>query len=143
MSHFRRAYVPGGSFFFTVVTERRAPILCTDTARLGWIKKEFTKAYLAAGGNEQARSDSRIRQRRRGVLQRRFWEHALRDEEDYARHFDYIHYNPVKHGHVESVQDWPYSTFHRWVKQGVYPADWGSKAHGIMEFDDLDTSAME
>ena len=187
MPHFRRAYVPGGSFFFTMVTERRAPILCTDTSRLflrtairecrqrwpfridamvlldnhlhaiwilpegdtrysarwGWIKKKFTKAYLAADGDEQARSGSRIRQRRRGVLQRRFWEHALRDEEDYARHFDYIHYNPVKHGYVESVQDWPYSTFHRWVKQGVYPQLWGSKAHGIMEFDDLDTSAME
>jgi len=183
MSHFRRAYVPGGSFFFTAVTERRTPILCKDTARVflrpdirecrrllwpfrvlldnnlhailtlpevdkrysarwGWIKKEFTKTYLAAGGNEQARSGSRIRQRRRGVLQRRFWEHALRDEEDYARHFDYIHYNPVKHGYVESVQDWPYSSF-RWVKQGVYPPDWGSKAHGVMEFDDLDTSDMK
>ena len=71
------------------------------------------------------------------------WEHALRDEEDYARHFDYIHYNPVKHGYVESVQDWPYSSFHRWVKQGVYPPDWGSKAHGVMELDDLDTFAME
>ena len=187
MSHFRRAYVPGGSFFFTVVTERRAPILSTDTSRIflctairecrqrwpfridamvlldnhlhailtlpegdtrysarwGWIKKEFTKAYLAAGGNEQARSGSRIRQRRRGVLQRRFWEHALRDVADYARHFDYTHYNPVKHGYVESVQDWPYSTFHRWVKQGVYPPAWGSRAYGVMEFDDLDTSAME
>jgi len=113
------------------------------SARWGWIKKEFTKAYLAAGGNEQARSGSRLRQRRRGVWQKRFWEHALRDEEDYARHFDYIHYNPVKHGYVECVRDWPYSTFHRWVKQGVYPSDWGSKAQRIIEFDDLDASAME
>jgi putative transposase len=187
MSHFRRAYVSGGSYFFTVVTERRAPILCTDTSRLflrsalsecqrrwpfridamvlldehlhailtlpegdtrysarwGWIKKEFTKAYLAAGGKEQTRSDSRVRQRRHGVLQRRYWEDAIRDEEDYARHFDYIHYNPVKHGYVESVKDWPFSTFHRWVKQGIYPPDWGSKTHGVMEFHDLDTSAME
>jgi hypothetical protein len=71
------------------------------------------------------------------------WEHALRDEEDYAKHFDYIHYNPVKHGYVESVQDWPYSTFHRWVKQGAYPPDWGSKAHGVVEFDNLDISVIE
>ena len=113
------------------------------SARWGWIKKEFTKAYLATGGNEQSRSESRIRQRRRGVLQRRFWEHMLRDEVDYPRHFDYIHYNPIKHGYVESVKDWPYSTFHRWVKRGVYPLDWGSTPHEIMGFDDLDISAME
>jgi len=68
------------------------------SARWGWIKKEFTKAYLAAGGIEQALSGSRIRQRRRGVLQRRFWEHTLRDEEDYARHFDYIHYTRLNMG---------------------------------------------
>jgi len=106
-------------------------------------QKGIHKACLAAGGNEQALNGSRIRQRRHGVLQRRFWEHALRDADDYARHFDYIHFNPVKHGYVESVRDWPYSTFHRWVKQGVYPPDWGSKVDGTMEFDDLDTSAME
>jgi putative transposase len=53
------------------------------------------------------------------------WEHAVRDDADYARHLDYVHYNPVKHGHVSAVAQWPHSTFHRWVKAGVYPYDWG------------------
>ena len=61
----------------------------------------------------------------RGVWQPRYWEHRIRDEQDFRRHLDYIHYNPVKHGWVERVSDWPYSTFHRYVKQGVYPVDWG------------------
>jgi putative transposase len=59
------------------------------------------------------------------IWQRRFWEHTIRDEEDLAKHFDYIHYNPVKHGLVQRVRDWPYSSFHRLVKQGIYPIDWG------------------
>jgi len=69
---------------------------------------------------------SRARRRERGVWQRRFWEHTLRDEVDYRRHFDYLHYNPVKHGYVACCRDWPYSTFHRWVAHGVYAPDWGS-----------------
>jgi len=109
------------------------------SARWGWIKKEFIKAYLAADGSEQIRNDSRLRQRRRGVWQRRFWEHALRDDEDYARHFDYIHYNPVKHGYVEFVQDWPYSTF----TVGLNSQDWGYKAQEFMKFEALDTTAMK
>lgn len=59
------------------------------------------------------------------IWQRRFWEHTVRDEEDLAKHFDYIHYNPVKHGLVQRTRDWPYSSFHRLVKQGIYPVDWG------------------
>ena len=177
MSNYRRAYVPGGSFFFTLVTERRAPIFrsqitrdCLGTAlrdcrkrwsfrldalvllddhlhamwtlpdgdtdysmRWGFIKKEFTKAWLLADGIEQLR---------RGVWQRRFWEHTLRDENDYARHFDYLHYNPVKHGYVERVRDWQYSTFHRWVKQGIYDLNLGFSIHNTLLFADLDT-AME
>ena len=62
-----------------------------------------------------------------GVWQKRYWEHVLRDEHDYARHVDYIHYNPVKHGLVASVGDWSYSSFERFVKAGVYPPDWGSE----------------
>jgi putative transposase len=54
-------------------------------------------------------------------------EHAIRDQDDYARHIDYVHYNPVKHGYVAAVAHWPYSTFHRWVKAGVYPLDWGGE----------------
>jgi len=63
--------------------------------------------------------------RERGIWQRRYWEHLIRDEADYRAHLDYIHYNPVKHGWVKQVKDWPYSTFHYWVRQGVYPLDWG------------------
>jgi putative transposase len=61
------------------------------------------------------------------VWQRRFWEHLIRDEEDWRRHLDYIHYNPVKHGYVRSPRDWPSSSFHRAVKQGWYLEDWGSE----------------
>ena len=62
--------------------------------------------------------------RERGIWQRRYWEHLIRDEADYQRHFDYIHINPLKHGHVRQVSDWPYSSFHRAVRQGVYGLDW-------------------
>src|SRR2546429_172743 len=61
----------------------------------------------------------------RGIWQRRYGEHTLRDETDFVRHIDYIHFNPVKHGQVTRVSDWPYSSFHRMVKLGIYPADWG------------------
>lgn len=64
----------------------------------------------------------------RGIWQRRFWEHAIRDERDFAAHVDYVHFNPVKHGHVQRVADWPYSSFRRWVARGVYPEDWGGDA---------------
>ncbi|MGH8613618.1 MAG: REP-associated tyrosine transposase, partial [Gammaproteobacteria bacterium] len=70
------------------------------------------------------RSASRIAKAERGIWQRRYWEHTLRDDQDYARHVDYIHFNPVKHGHVERVRDWPYSPFYRFVRLGHYPADW-------------------
>jgi putative transposase len=59
-------------------------------------------------------------------LQRRHWEHTLRDEADFARHVDYIHFNPVKHGYVRRARDWPHSTFHRMVRLGLYPLDWAS-----------------
>ena len=69
---------------------------------------------------------SAVRQKRheRGIWQRRYWEHLIRDEADFAAHMDYVHFNPVKHGWVERFADWPYSTFHRLVAQGVYPEDW-------------------
>ncbi len=73
-------------------------------------------------------SASRVRKRERGIWQRRFWEHTLRDEDDFARHADYIHFNPVKHGHTARVQDWPFSSFHRMVRLGIYPADWAGDA---------------
>ncbi len=72
------------------------------------------------------RSKVRIRKGERGLWQRRFWEHTIRDERDYAAHMDYVHINPVKHGLVERVRDWPYSTFHRYVEIGMYSEDWAS-----------------
>lgn len=70
---------------------------------------------------------SAVRQRRgeRGIWQRHYWEHRIRDETDFAAHMDYVHINPVKHGLVSAVADWPYSTFHKCVREGVYPLDWG------------------
>jgi putative transposase len=72
----------------------------------------------------EQRSHIRIAKGERGIWQRRFWEHAIRDEEDYGRHVDYVHWNPVKHGLVNCVADWPYSTFHRYVRTGVLPVEW-------------------
>lgn len=69
-------------------------------------------------------SKSRICRHERGIWQRRFWEHVIRDENDFVRHVDYVHYNPVKHGYVQPVSDWPYSSFHRYVRLGIYPASW-------------------
>jgi putative transposase len=59
------------------------------------------------------------------VWQRRFWEHTIRNEADLRTHVDYVHWNPVKHEHVARVRDWPHSTFHRYVRQGLLPSDWG------------------
>ena len=72
---------------------------------------------------------SRARKGERGVWQRRYWEHTLRDEADFARHVDYIHFNPVKHGHVRQVCDWPHSSFHRMVRLGI-DRHWGGDATG-------------
>ena len=68
---------------------------------------------------------SRCLRRESGLWQRRFWEHRIRDDEDYHRHLDYLHWNPVRHGLVERVADWPWSSYHRLVREGIYPADWG------------------
>jgi putative transposase len=170
MSDYRRYFVPGGTYFFTLVTEGRARVFASAAARglLGsamrqcflrypvrviaivllpehlhtlwtlpegddrypmrwrWIKREFTRGWLALGGAERARSAARVAERRRGVWQRRFWEHTIRDEEDLEAHFDYIHYNPVKHGLVQRPHEWPWSSFHRWVRAGQYPIDWAA-----------------
>ena len=70
-------------------------------------------------------SASRAGRRERGIWQRRFWEHLIRNQDDLARHVDYVHYNPVKHGHVAKVSDWPFSSFHRFVRRGWLSEDWG------------------
>ena len=73
-------------------------------------------------------SASRASKGERGFWQRRYWEHTLRDEDDFARHLDYIHFNLVKHGYAPRVRDWPYSSFRRWVRLGAYPEDWGRRS---------------
>jgi len=69
-------------------------------------------------------SASRFSKGERGIWQRRYWEHTIRDERDFERHADYIHFNPVKHAYVSRAADWPYSSFRRFVRLGVYPEDW-------------------
>ena len=165
MTEYRRARVPGATWFFTVgLAERHGNRLLTekiDTLRMafrtvrerhpfymeavvimpdhlhcvwslpagdsdystrwGLIKAGFSRAVERG----ERRSTSRTKRGERGIWQRRFWEHCIRDEEDYARHVDYIHWNPVKHGYVQRVADWPHSSFHRLVEKGAYPLDWG------------------
>jgi len=87
------------------------------------IKGRFSRACPAG----EAISASRGRKRERGIWHRRYWEHTLRDGGDYASHVDYIHYNPVKHGHAGRVLDWPHSSFHRFVREGILPCDWGGE----------------
>ncbi|WP_408605823.1 REP-associated tyrosine transposase [Methylobacter marinus] len=69
-------------------------------------------------------SRSRKKRGERGLWQRRFWERFIRDETDYRQHVDYIHWNPVKHGYVKCVKEWPYSSFHSYVAHGIYPENW-------------------
>ena len=85
------------------------------------IKARFTHLLVMAGLPLARNSRNEY-----DLWQRRFWEHTLRDVSDFARHVDYIHYNPVKHGLVEQVKDWPHSTFHRWVKAGHYDENWAA-----------------
>lgn len=170
MSEYRRYFVPGATYFFTVVTLNREPIFRLPAARrrLGrvfrkcaqaypfdviaivllpdhlhaiwampsgdnryalrwsWIKGNFTRDWVATGGAESERTTAHAREGRRGVWQRRYWEHLIRDEADLEAHFDYVHYNPVKHGLVARPCDWQWSSFHRWVRSGHYPEQWGA-----------------
>jgi putative transposase len=165
MPQYVRAFVPGGTFFFTVtLLERRRKLLTHHIDILRQVFKEacqrrpFTidgivilpdhlhclwalplgdadfstrwhdiKARFAAQiPKAEKLSTRRLKKGERGIWQRRFWEHVIRDERDYERHMDYIHYNPVKHGYVTTVKDWPYSSFHRQVRQGIYNLDWAA-----------------
>jgi putative transposase len=87
--------------------------------RWSLIKSQFSLANPTSN-----RSESKVRKREKGIWQRRFWEHQIRDQVDLNRHIDYIHHNLVKHGLVARVRDWPYSSFHRYVQAGVLPEDW-------------------
>ncbi len=92
--------------------------------RWGLIKRLVTRSVAVNYERPDWRNASRIERRESTIWQRRFWEHQIRNEADFAAHMDYVHFNPVKHGLVTQVQDWPHSTFHRWVAQGIYPLDW-------------------
>jgi len=89
------------------------------------------KGGFSRGLEARPRSPSQVLKREKGIWQRRYWEHAIRDDADLARHVDYIHFNPVKLGHVTRVVDWPYSSFHRFVERGWLVADWGGDVKEI------------
>ncbi len=89
--------------------------------RWSLIKAGFSRGIERSEGISQ----SRMKRRERGLWQRRYWEHQIRDEADLASHVDYIHYNPVKHGWIERAMDWPHSTLHGYVERGLVAADWG------------------
>ncbi|HUT90895.1 MAG TPA: transposase, partial [Thermoguttaceae bacterium] len=159
MPDYRRWYLPGGTFFFTLVCYGRRPLfgdpsvcallgdvmrelrdelpfesiaacLLPDHLHAIWqlpagdsdysgrwkeIKSRFTERWLAGGGTELPVSESRRKRGERGVWQRRFWEHTIQDESDLEIRFDYVHYNPVKHGYVRRPWDWEHSTFRHYV----------------------------
>lgn len=165
---YRRARIPGGTYFFTVVTFKRSKIL-TQPKNIALLRQvirlvmqnypfkidamevlpehihciwtlprgdedfsarwRLIKSYFTRSVDPKYRSasfEARQRKKEQAVWQRRFWEHLIRDEKDFIHHVEYIHYNPVKHGLVESPKDWEYSSFHRYVKQGKYSLDWGA-----------------
>jgi putative transposase len=184
MPDYRRNYVAGGTFFFTVVTHRRSQFLCRPEARhlfrscirtqlrnrpfkidavallpdhlhMMWtlprhdkdfstrwsaIKGDFTREWLRQSGSEAQTTSGQRREGRRGVWQPRFIEHTIRDEDDFQSHLDYIHYNPVKHGWARSPKEWRWSSFHRYVRLGAYPIDWGRAA---ITFQGVDQDLLE
>jgi putative transposase len=97
-------------------------------SRWSYFKAYFSRALPAS----ESRAQSKIAKREKGIWQRRYWEHLIRDEADLQRHIDYIHYNPVKHGLVTRVCDWPHSSFHRYVEREMLPKDWGGDANDIL-----------
>lgn len=168
MPNYRRANVKGGTYFFTVATFRRLPILTEAPVRMAlreaiektrishpfqidawvllpdhlhciwtlpegdadfsmrWskIKRHVSQQCCDTFGSKET-SDSRSKRHESGIWQRRFWEHQIRDDNDFERHVDYVHWNPVKHGLAARASDWPYSTFHRFARNGVYSLNWG------------------
>jgi len=176
MPNYRRAWHPGGTYFFTVNLLRRHGnnLLTAHIEQLrnavaavrrrhpfhihGWvvlpdhlhcvielpsddidyavrwrlIKIGFSKSLPIT----ESRSAVRVKRGERGIWQRRYWEHLIRDDADFQAHMDYVHFNPVKHGLVKRVIDWPFSTFEQLVKDGVYPPDWGGGTESVLSYDD-------
>ena len=167
MPDYRRAFVPGGTFFFTVVTYRRQPWLVDADARdalhdattrcrvarpfvvdawvllpdhlhavwtlppgdtdysTRWSQIKRTVSVLPADRKrDDWINDSKRTYHESTLWQRRFHQHTVRDDADLARCVDYLHSNPAKHGNVSRVADWPWSTFHRYVRSAVYPENW-------------------
>ncbi|SFK89186.1 putative transposase [Nitrosomonas aestuarii] len=167
MPDYRRNWVPGGTYFFTVaLLERKRDLLVVEIDRLREAVRRVKRRYpfeivawvvlpdhlhciwtLPPGDADYATrwrlikllfvkslpkgerlSTVRKRRHERGIWHRRYWEHTIRDERDLANHVDYVHWNPVKHGHVAKVAEWPFSTFHRYVENGIYARDWGGNS---------------
>lgn len=171
MPDYRRAWHPGGTYFFTVNALQRHgnDLLVRHIRHLREVVRQVRRAHpfaihgwvvlpdhmhciielppededfplrwqlIKAGFSKrlpatERRTDVRRSRGERGFWQRRYWEHLIRDEGDFKAHMDYLHFNPVKHGHVAQVADWPYSTFHRLVAKGVYPSNWGGSAAAV------------
>jgi putative transposase len=93
--------------------------------------KEIKALFSRALPKTESVSIARARQGERGIWQHRYWEHTIRDERDYSAHVDYCHINPYKHGLVERAKDWPYSSFHRAVQQGIYAENWAADSPSI------------
>ena len=173
MPNYRRAFIPGGSWFFTVnlldrrqtllvdhievlreavAATRRSHVFKIDafvvlpdhlhaiwslpegdsdfSTRWRLIKNRFARALPKL----EPLSAVRLARNERGIWQRRFWEHLIRDEADYSRHVEYCYINPLKHGLVTCVSDWPYSSFHRDVRAGIFPRDWAGDSEASGEF---------
>ncbi|HEY5850465.1 MAG TPA: transposase [Lysobacter sp.] len=150
MVRYRRNHIAGATYFFTVtLRDRRSDALVRniDLLRHSWrcararVPHEVIAAVVlpdhlhAVIAMQDAKGDySRLWQeikkgftRRLGspsTWQPRFWEHTIQSETDLSAHVDYVHINPMKHGLVRRVVDWPYSTFHRYVREGALPDDW-------------------
>lgn len=89
--------------------------------------------YLKTVGIEEPRNESRTKRHEAAIWQRRFWEHTILDEDDFEAHLDYIHYNPIKHGLVELAADWKWSSFHKYVHEGLYDIHWAGGDEGRIQ----------
>ena len=150
MPNYVRARIEGGTYFITLTARNRAPVLANDKVRHAlrdaieatrsrwsftvdawvllpdhlhclWTLPEGDADFSIRWATIKRLTTQAVG---RSVWQERFWEHLIRDEADFQRHFDYIHWNPVKHALVQRAVDWPYSTFHRYLRQGIYSTDW-------------------
>ena len=95
--------------------------------------REIKKAFSKQIPLNECRTAVMVERGERGIWQRRYWEHTILDDRDYALHMDYTHFNPVKHGLVSHAAAWPLSTFHRCIKRGLYPDDWQGSDDDVLE----------